>query len=140
MASTSPAANRARTAARSVSDAGAALSMSDVRDDAAGAPPIINIMGEKVALGPLHRGLLPADHRWTSDFATLRMQGIIPRPLPMLPIIQRYESAIMDDTMILFAIYERATMRPIGVTNLKEIDRRNRTAEFVVFSGERDAR
>src|SRR4051794_28584758 len=106
MASTSPAANRARTAARSVSDAGAALSMSDVRDDASGAPPIINIMGEKVALGPLHRGLLPADYRWMSDFATLRMQGIIPRPLSILPIIARYESGIVDEEMALFAIYE----------------------------------
>lgn len=114
--------------------------MRDVRGDVAREQPVINILGEKVALGPLHRGLLPADHRWTSDFATLRMQGIIPRPMPMIPIIQRYESVIVDETMILFAIYERATMHPIGVTNLREIDHRHGTAEFVIFIGAHDGR
>lgn len=102
--------------------------------------PILNIVGEKVALGPLHRDLLPLDHRWTSDFATLRMQGIIPAPTTMEWIIARYESGTTDDSLVLFAIYERATMRPIGVTNFQSVDYRNRTAEFVIFIGEQMAR
>jgi len=102
--------------------------------------PILNIVGEKVALGPLHCDLLPLDHRWTSDFATLRMQGMIPAPTTMEWIIARYESGTTDDSLVLFAIYERATMRPIGVTNFQSVDYRNRTAEFVIFIGEQTAR
>ncbi|MCA1669164.1 MAG: GNAT family N-acetyltransferase [Thermomicrobia bacterium] len=102
--------------------------------------PIINIIGEKVALGPLHRDLLPLDYRWTSDFATLRMQGMILAPATMEWITARYQSGTIDDTLILFAIYERATMRPIGVTNFQRVDERNRTAEFVIFIGEQSAR
>ncbi len=102
--------------------------------------PIVNIVGEEVALGPLHRELLPLDHRWTGDFATLRMQGMTPAPATMEWIAARYDSGTRDDGLILFAIYERATMRPIGVTNLSGVDMRNRTAEFVIFIGEQAAR
>ena len=102
--------------------------------------PIVNIIGEKVALGPLHRDLLSLDYRWTSDFATLRMQGMTPTPFTMERITRRYQSGIADGTIVLFAIYECATMRPIGVTNLQGVDARNRTAEFVIFIGEQAAR
>jgi RimJ/RimL family protein N-acetyltransferase len=100
----------------------------------------LNIVGEKVALGPLHRDLLPLDWRWTSDLATLRMQGMIPAPVTAEWITARYESGTADDSRILFAIYERATMRPIGVTNFQHVDDRHRTAEFVIFIGEQAAR
>ena len=30
--------------------------------------PIVNIVGEKVALGPLRRDLLPLYHKWSNDF------------------------------------------------------------------------
>jgi diamine N-acetyltransferase len=102
--------------------------------------PIVNIIGEKVSLGPLHRDLLPLDARWMSDFATLRMQGITPAPVTAEWITARYESGTAADGLILFAIYERATMRPIGVTNFHSVEYRNRTAEFVIFIGEQAAR
>ena len=94
----------------------------------------------KVALGPLHRDLLPLDWRWTSDFATLRMQGILPAPVTMEWIAARYASGTADDSLILFAIYERATMLPIGVTNFHSVEYRHGTAEFVIFIGEQSAR
>jgi len=102
--------------------------------------PILNIVGERVALGPLRRDLLPLDDRWTADLATLRMQGMLPAPATMEWIVARYEAGTRDDGLILFAIYERATMRPIGVTNFHSVDRRNRTAAFVIFIGEQSAR
>lgn len=102
--------------------------------------PIVSIIGQKVVLGPLHRDLLPLDERWTSDFATLRMQGIVPAPYTIEWITARYESVTADDHLIPFAIYERATMQPIGVSILQDIDARNRTAEFVIFIGEQTAR
>ena len=34
--------------------------------------PIVNIRGERVALGPLRRDLVPTYQRWDTDFATNR--------------------------------------------------------------------
>jgi hypothetical protein len=34
--------------------------------------PVINVLGEKVALGPLDRTLLPLLHRWHNDFEVMR--------------------------------------------------------------------
>jgi diamine N-acetyltransferase len=103
-------------------------------------PLLLNIVGEKVALGPLHSDLLPHDYGWTNDLATLRMQGSVPEPWPVERIVRRYESGAVAADLILFAIYERAMMRPIGVTNLQAIDERHGTAEFVIFIGAADAR
>ncbi len=43
--------------------------------------PIINVRGERVALGPLDRSMLPDLTRWINDFSTLRTLGIDPRPM-----------------------------------------------------------
>ena len=42
--------------------------------------PVINIRGERVALGPLHRGLLPLIERWDNEFRTVDLGGDDPRP------------------------------------------------------------
>lgn len=34
--------------------------------------PIVNITGERVALGPLRRDLIPTHQRWFNDFETDR--------------------------------------------------------------------
>ena len=38
-------------------------------------PPIFNIVGENVALGPLRKDLVPLYTRWFNDFGTLRTLG-----------------------------------------------------------------
>lgn len=43
--------------------------------DRATVPPIVNITGERVALGPLRRDLLPDYQRWLNDFGTAPMLG-----------------------------------------------------------------
>jgi diamine N-acetyltransferase len=106
--------------------------------------PIVNIVGEKIALGPLRRDILAREYGWTNNLATLRMQGSVPEPWPMERIIRRYESGATAADLILFTIYERAILpgglpRPIGVTNLQAIDYRHGTAEFVIFIGAADA-
>lgn len=107
--------------------------------------PIVSILGEKVAFGPLRRDILADEYGWTNDLATLRMQGSVPEPWPMERIVRRYESGTAAADIVLFAIYERAILpggrpRPIGVTNLQAIDYRHGTAEFVIFIGAADAR
>ena len=41
-------------------------------------PPVVNSLGERVALGPHWREQLPTYQRWISDFAALRTLGAGP--------------------------------------------------------------
>lgn len=101
--------------------------------------PITNIVGEKVALGPRRRDLIPLHQRWTNDFAIARNVG------PFGPVtIERetayYERIATSDTMIPFVIYECAGWRPIGTTDLFHVNYQNRRADFGIFIGEAEAR
>lgn len=101
------------------------------------AMPIVNIVGERVALGPVCRDHLPLYQRWLNDFGTVRMLAIPPRPLTMESEIAWYErAATPDPSSVYFTIYERASRRPIGTTLWREIDDRNRTATFAILIGE----
>src|SRR5689334_14382388 len=98
--------------------------------------PIVNITGEKVALGAHRRELLPLYEKWVNDFEVLRTLG-----LPMRPMTHEAETAWYDGLAqaprdAAFTIYERATMRPIGNTGLHEIDYHHRTATFGILIGE----
>ncbi len=101
---------------------------------------LINIEGERVALGPLRRELLPLYQRWINDFAALRTLGA----LPPRPTTFEQETAWFDaettSGSVNFTIYERATGNPIGNTALHAVDHRNRTAVFGILIGEREAR
>jgi diamine N-acetyltransferase len=104
------------------------------------AAPIINISGELVALGPLRRELVPLYQRWANDFGTQRTLGALPRPLTVEAEHSRYERVTGAPDEIPFTIYERATLRPIGIIDLQEIDYRQRTAEYAIFIGEPEVR
>ena len=103
--------------------------------------PLFNIVGEKVALGPLRKDLVATYTRWMNNFHTLRTMGVPPRPLTLGQEEQWYEGTIArSETSIEFTIYERGAARPIGNCGLHDIDYRNRTAEFGIIIGEPDAR
>jgi RimJ/RimL family protein N-acetyltransferase len=101
--------------------------------------PIVNIVGELVALGPIRRDLIPVYQRWINDFATVPRLGAPPRPMTLEMETAWYESIADSDTRI-FTIYELATWRPIGNADLRDIDHRNRSAGFGILIGEVDAR
>lgn len=108
-------------------------------EDSAVVRPIINILGERIALGPHRRDLLPTYQRWINDFATLRtLGGVPPRPTTFEQEVGWYEH--QSSTEVRFTIYERDDWRAIGTTALAEIDYRNRTATFGILIGEPDAR
>ena len=102
--------------------------------------PILNISGEKVALGPTHKGMIPFFAKWENDFSVSVMGGD--------PLFPRTREAIEADYdrfsqegprhFIGFAIYELATMRLIGVTDLRHIDHVSRTAHYGISIGEKD--
>src|SRR5690348_2132157 len=99
--------------------------------------PIINIVGEQVALGPISRDLLPLYQRWINDFGTLRTLAIPPRPLTMEGETAWYDRAATSDASVVhFTIYETASWRPIGMMHLRAINYRNRTAAFSIMIGD----
>jgi diamine N-acetyltransferase len=102
-------------------------------------PPIVNIVGDKVALGPCRRDLMPLYDRWFNDFEVGLPYFLQLRPHTREAREAWYEQLARDDPSTTdFQIYERATMRPIGRTMLDQIDLFNRTAEFGILIGEKE--
>ncbi len=102
-------------------------------------PPVINIQGEKVALGPARRDQVAIYQRWMNDFNSLRLAGIVPKPRTLEQQIASFEREDGPEE-VWFLIYEVSTWRPIGFTGLKGIDLHNRTAEFGISIWEASCR
>ena len=101
--------------------------------------PVLNVVGELAALGPLRRDLLPLYGRWINDLASARNLGSH-RPYTAEEEEDWYSSAIKDEGRAMFTLYERGSLRPIGTTSLFGIDHRNRRAEFGIYIGEPECR
>ena len=100
--------------------------------------PIMNIIGEVVALGPLRRDLLPLVQGWFNDPLIHRTASTdAPVPLTIEIIETWYARSTTGEREINFIIYERATGIPIGTVGWRGIDYRNRTAEFSILIGNR---
>jgi diamine N-acetyltransferase len=101
--------------------------------------PIINITGDKVALGPHRRELLPDYLKWYNDF-----EATMPYLLQMRPRTFEAQEAMFDasakydPSSIDFTIYERSTLRPIGITFLDNLDPVYQIAEYNIFIGVKD--
>jgi RimJ/RimL family protein N-acetyltransferase len=104
--------------------------------------PVVNIVGDRVALGPGRRDLLPLFQRWDNDFFAQRTQGGTPKPITLDQEEAWYDrdAAAGPARAASFFIYRSADWRPIGFAGLKEIDHRHRTASFVIGIGEPDCR
>lgn len=112
-------------------------------DESRAGEPVVNIVGDLVALGPLRRDLLTTYQRWFNNFDTLRTTGAIPLPHTMGNQIAQFESLATqerDPDGVSFTIYRKIDLSPIGSCRLIDITYRNRTAEFVIFIGEPDER
>lgn len=102
--------------------------------------PVLNIVGERVALGPLRKDLLPLYQRWINDLGTSRNLGATPRPMTLKQEQTWYEEWSKSETQHPFTIYERPGLRPIGSTALHEVDFRSRSATFGILIGEAEYR
>ncbi len=100
--------------------------------------PIITLSGDTVLLGPPHRGILPLWVQWDNDLALSIWSGDPARPRTPEATAAEYElySTNTRGDWVLFAIYERATLRPIGIVELTEINHARRTALFGIRIGE----
>ncbi|HLY29547.1 MAG TPA: GNAT family protein [Ktedonobacterales bacterium] len=109
-------------------------------NEAENTPPIINIYGERIALGPMARAHVPFLYRWENDFAVALFSGD-----PLIPHFREESEADFERyskqearTWVSFAIYELATLRFIGETELRHIEHVRGSAEFGIMIGERD--
>ncbi len=102
--------------------------------------PVLNIVGNSVALGPLRSDLLPLYKRWINDFGTTRMIELPPGPMTDEKQQDWYERQSRAEGDVPFTIYERETLRPLGNTSLHDVDHRNRRAAFGILIGETNCR
>ena len=102
--------------------------------------PILTVVGQKVALGPLRKeSAVLLGVKWLNDLEVTRTLSITAgRPFTLEAEQDWYDRVSRSDSDVLFAIYERATLRIIGSTGLHRIDHFNRTAEFGILIGEKD--
>jgi RimJ/RimL family protein N-acetyltransferase len=106
--------------------------------------PIINIWGEKVALGPIRRDMLPLFERWKNDFEVTLGIGQV-RPFTAEQEEEWYERVSKSNDTIAFSIYElgpegsETYLRPIGIAELMGIDYHHGDAEFGIMLGEKSA-
>ncbi len=100
--------------------------------------PIVNITGERVALGPLHRGLLPLIERWDNDFRTADLRSDDPRPHTAEAIAAAWEPLLRGERedWIGFAIYVLPDLRPIGIINIRDFTNSHGTAELGISIGD----
>jgi diamine N-acetyltransferase len=104
-----------------------------------GSEPPLTLVGDLVALGPAHKGLLPLLWKWENDLELSVLTGDPVHPLSPEGIDGLYERyAKNDPSHASFVIYERATLRPIGTIGLPGINHAHRTAELGVGIGEHD--
>ncbi|GCE11689.1 GNAT family N-acetyltransferase [Tengunoibacter tsumagoiensis] len=103
--------------------------------------PILNIVGEKVALGPIHRGWIPLIHKWQNDFQVALFSGDPLRPVSLEAIQAEYEEHTKKQQRYreeTFGIYARTTLQPLGVVELRHINLHGRTATMGIGIGEKD--
>ena len=100
--------------------------------------PIINVAGDKVALGPIRRDLIPLFQRWSNDFEVRRFQGSM-RPRSLESIEDMYAHIRKDENQSYFTVYEKSELRPIGNAGLEGIDHAHGTAEFFIEIGDKES-
>jgi diamine N-acetyltransferase len=102
--------------------------------------PLINITGEKTALGPYRRDLIDTVARWMNDFEVAILSGDPLRPTMREYIEAEYEQIAKESPhrSVNFIIYERVTWRAIGLTELRHINQKHGSAELGILIGEKD--
>lgn len=99
--------------------------------------PLLNLRGEKVALGPLRRELIPAYNRWINEFeGAFTLCGRLD-PVTLDQRTDFYERASRDPETWTFTIYETATLRPVGMTWLFLLDRAAHSGFIGIHVGEK---
>ena len=95
---------------------------------------VINVVGERVSLGPLRRDLVGEYQRWFNDASTSETLGLS-WPTTFEEELAIFERRVASSDEIHFTVYERETARPIGIAYLNEVDARHGRASFGLTIG-----
>ena len=100
--------------------------------------PLLNIVGDRVALGPLGAEHADVIVRWQNDYRVMRTWEYLPGPRTVDMIRRRFEPGefYADPTNATFAVYETATWNLIGLAGLYHVDHINRIAEYFIMIGD----
>ena len=103
-------------------------------------PPVVNIVGEKVALGPTRKETLSLLHRWLNDFQVSILSGDPVRSITMESLQAEFDRDTKEQShrQVDFTVYEKATMRPIGGAGLRDIQWPAGTATYGILIGEKE--
>src|SRR5688572_32895959 len=86
--------------------------------------PLLTLTGEKDALAPFRRDLMPPYHSWFNDPEVSRTRIFTIRPLTWEAQEAWYNRISKEEGIgaVFFTLCERKTMRPIGETHLFDTD------------------
>ena len=101
-------------------------------------PPVRGLRGERVYLRPLEPDDAEAVHRWFEDTRISTLMG--DPPLSLAARRARYEDAVKADgrDVFRFVICRLDDDRPVGRTDVFEIDRQNGSCAFGITIGDPD--
>lgn len=102
--------------------------------------PIFNIVGERIALGPLADDHVSLYHRWRNDFWVQRTYGGALLPKTLETQETWYEREAQTENAIWFTIYELESGRPIGLTDFFNLEQDHHLAWWGMMIGEADCR
>jgi diamine N-acetyltransferase len=104
------------------------------------ARPVVVVEGERIALGPIRRDLIPLYHAWITNLSTNRFLLASASSMALDQEIAWFDGVLKQQDIAIYTIYELPGYRPIGNVDLHTIDVGNRTAELGIMIGEADAR
>lgn len=103
--------------------------------------PVMSIKGEKVLLGPPSREIVPLLVKWENDLELSLQSGDAARPQSQEAVEETWGHLFKPrEDGVSFIVYERETLRPIGLAGMRDINMAHRTAEFGISIGEADCR
>ncbi len=97
-------------------------------------PPIINVHGELVGLGPIRRDLIPLYLQWSNDQSTSQSIGLT-WPATLEQETRRFDERCADPGSVWFTIYEMNSQIPVGLSWLYDVDHRHARASFGISIG-----
>lgn len=98
--------------------------------------PVVTIVGERTALGPIRPELYPLHTRWVNEPEVGWNVFGLPQTRTLQQESEWLDTQLQDPHSLYFLIYAQDRWRPIGVTSLSEIDFRRGTATFRILIGE----
>jgi diamine N-acetyltransferase len=100
--------------------------------------PIVNIRGERVALGPLDLEMVSTFEQWANNLRTVELGGDDPRPLTTEAVAAGWGPLLRGERAdwLGFAIYAQPDLRLIGHANLRDFSNSHGTAEIGITLGD----